>query len=521
MRVRRFVVPLMLAAAVLMAACRSGPPSGPVVIYLVDTLRPDRMSVYGARRPTSPAAERLARESVVYDNAFCVSTWTRPSVATLLTSVLPSASATLNRWGRLDDSAWYLPEALQRQGWGTAAFVANGNLFDDRMGFKRGFDSFRTIVRAVPAGELTPGTEWHATAREVVDPVLEFVEAQKSPRFFLYVHVVDPHIPYVLRPEYAGLFADATEPGSLVPLDYDRSVRQADDEFGRLAEALRKKGFWEEATVIYTSDHGEELGEHGRSGHGHSVFDEQLRVPLLVRYPRGESGGTRRPDPVSLADVVPTIADRYALAPVPGWIGTSLWRNRLPADRELYFTEDLDQDRLYGLRRGPAKVIVRLYPTFERTVFFLDRDPGEQGGTGLPCGADRGAAPEMLASLRGWRERDAAAYPSLRFGAGRDRGHCEASIDLSTVREPFLTWEDVCRWGSEVRGSQLVYRSDPGAPPERLLVSADDRGRHPEVEFLRGRTRCPVDTVKARYIEGPVSEQHLERLRALGYLQGP
>jgi arylsulfatase A-like enzyme len=138
-------------------------------------------------------------------------------VATLLTSLHPSRSATLNRWGRLDDSVWYLPEAFRRKGWTTAAFVANGNLFDDRMGFQRGVDVFRPIIHAEPGGKVPAGTEWHATAREVVDPVLKFVETQTSPRFFLHVHVVDTHAPYVLEPSYRGLFSDRAEPGARTP----------------------------------------------------------------------------------------------------------------------------------------------------------------------------------------------------------------------------------------------------------------------------------------------------------------
>jgi arylsulfatase A-like enzyme len=514
---------LAAAASAGVAACgmASGSArSGPVVIYLVDTLRPDRMSVYGATRRTSPAAEDLAREAVTYTNAFCVSTWTRPSVATLLTSLLPSSSATLNRWGRLDEGVWYLPEAFQKKGWKTAAFVANGNLFDERMGFSRGVDVFHPIVHAVPGGQVPKGTEWHATAREVVDPVLAFIEAQPSPRFFLYVHVVDPHLPYVLMPQHEGRFVRSADDGTRVPLDYDRSVRQADSEFGRIVEALREKGFWKGSTVIYTSDHGEEFWEHGRQGHGHSVYEEQLRVPLLVRYPGGERGGTRLPDPVSLADLTPTLADIYGLPTAPGWIGSSLRQERLPAERELYFTEDLDRERLYGLRRGPLKVIVRLYPSLERKLFSLDGDPQEQAGVDLPCG-DEERSPQLLASLREWRERDTAAYPSLRFGATSAAGACEASIDLSTVGEPFLTAEDHCRWLPVVRDGRILYRAESGAPPERLLVSGDERGRLPDVTLLQGRTSCPIATMESRFIEGPISEEHLEKLQALGYLQVP
>jgi arylsulfatase A-like enzyme len=504
---------LTLAAASMVVGCLRGSrpsPAGPVVIYVVDTLRPDRTSLYGASRPTTPAAVALAREAVTYTNAFAVSTWTRPSVATLLTSLLPSRAAAINRWGRLDESVWYLPEALRRQGWTTAAFLANGNLFDDRLGFQRGVHVFRAIVNA-------PSGDWHATAREVVDPVLKFIEAQSSPRFFLYIQVVDPHAPYRLEPSYRGLFSEGAESAGGIPLDYDRSARQADDQFQRIADALRAKGFWAASAIVYTADHGEEFQEHGGSAHGSSVYEEQLRIPLVVRYPQGEDGGARRPDPVSLADLTPTIAELVGLPASPEWIGSSLWRRRQPADRDLYFTEDLDANRLYGLRRGPLKLVVRLYPSFSRTLFSLDRDPREQAGLDLPCGATAPADSTIVEALAAWRQRDVGAFPSLRFEAGPDQGRCRATIDLSEVRKPFLTAEDYCRWSSEMQDGRLVFRKRAASS---LLLSADDRGRPPRVAFAPGKAACSVASVKSRLLEGPTSEEHLEKLRSLGYLHG-
>jgi hypothetical protein len=317
------------------------------------------------------------------------------------------------------------------------------------------------------------------------------------------------------------LFSDRAGSRARIPLDYDRGARQADDQFRRIADALRAKGFWASSTVIYTADHGEEFGEHGGANHGQTVYEEQLRVPLVVKYPGGEDGGSRRPDPVSLADVTPTLADIYGLTRSTEWIGASLWRHRLPSKRDLYFTEDLDGNRLYGIRRGHLKLIVQLYPRFTRTLFFLRRDPLEQAGIDLPCGAEGRGNPELLAALADWRQRDVAAFPSLRFGDGSTRGPCEASIDLSGVQEPFLTADDYCRWSREKRNERLVFRENPVSPPERLFVSADDHGRLPLVTFAPGKARCSVVAVKSRFLEGPTSEEHLERLRALGYLQGP
>jgi arylsulfatase A-like enzyme len=487
------------------------PDGGPIIIYVVDTLRPDRMSLYGANRSTTPAAEALAADAAIYVNAFAVSTWTRPSIATLLTSLLPAEAGTLNRWGVLRESAWYLPHALQQRGWATAGFVGNGNLFDDRVGFGRGFDTFRPVIHRATG-------DWHPTAREVVDPAIEFIEAQSSSAFFLYLHVVDPHMPYVLEPSYRGLFT-GDDDGSRIPVDYDRGARQADDQFQRLADSLRRRGFWDSATVVYTADHGEEFGEHGGASHGTSLYDEQLRVPLIVKYPDGDGRGTLRRDPVTLADVTPTLAELHGIPARQEWAGTSLWKRTLPADRTLYFTEDLDNHRMYGIRRGQTKVVVQLYPAFSQTVYFLGRDPDEQSGVTVGCGTAAPVEDDLMQSLAAWRERDVAAYPSLRVDLGSSRS-CQASVDLAGIEKPFLTAEQHCRWAARIAGHRLILKAELTRGPEELYVSANDTGRYPELDSEPGVRRCPAKQVKAHLLQGPVSEEYLRQLKALGYLQG-
>ena len=223
------------------------------MVYLVDTLRPDRMSVYGASRETTPAAAELAREGMLFRNAFALSSWTRPSVATLLTSLLPSESSAWNRFGRLDERVPYLPELLQKAGWKTAAFVGNGNVFDERLGFRRGFDTFQA-VSGDNENIRIPILGWadasKPRAEMVVDPALEFIRRQTSPRFFLYVHVIDPHLPYLLDPGHADLFSSTSSSASgddlreELLLNYDRSIRQADDQFARIAAALKGRSWW-------------------------------------------------------------------------------------------------------------------------------------------------------------------------------------------------------------------------------------------------------------------------------------
>jgi arylsulfatase A-like enzyme len=481
---------------------------GPIVIYVIDTLRADRTSVTDSLRDTTPAARTLARDAVAFTNAHSVSTWTRPSIATLLTSLLPSTSGAVGRMGRLDDAAWYLPQALQRSGWTTAAFVANGNLFDRRVGFQRGFSRFQAIVH--------PETgEFNATSRAVVEPVLRFIAEQKSPRFFLYVHVVDPHAPYRLEAPYRELFKDTFDPKSTIPLNYDRAIRQADDQFGRVIAALKQKGYWKSSTVVLTADHGEEFREHGGAAHGETLYEEQIRIPLVIKFRDGDGRGTTRTDPVSLADVAPTIAEQFDLPRSSEWIGKSLWRRRLPADREIYLTEDMGPNRLYALKKRSLKLIVRLYPAFSRTLFDLERDPFEKDGRELPCG-DRTVDATLVAALEQWRTRDVADYPSLRYdGATADAANCDMTVDLSKNAVPFLTADDYCTWAPKVQAGALMVQH----AQTDLAVSADEHGRFSPVTFRNGKSGCALKQIKASLMEGPLSEEQLRNLRAVGYLR--
>jgi arylsulfatase A-like enzyme len=499
---------------------------GPIVIYLVDTLRPDRLPLYGGPRDTAPAASELARDGVTFSNAFSISTWTRPSVATLLTSALPSQIDALNRYGRLRESAPGLPVLLHSAGWQTVAFVANGNIFDQRLGFQKGFDIFEAI---------TIGKK--QIAREAVEPALRYIERQKSSRFFLYVHVIDPHQPISLEPSYRKLFADQPSPESereTFLLDYDRGIRQADDQFQRIVTALRRKGWWHNATVIYTSDHGEEFFEHGNQGHGRTVFEEQLRIPLIIKFPGNAKRATRRSDPATLADLAPTVAEIAGLSPSPSWIGASLRQPTSPG-REIYLSEELDDVRVFGLRQGQRKLVVQLYPSFERRLYDLNADPGESNGVRIPCERTVDAPQEFLRLFDRWRRRDASSYPGLTIEKiSRVPIVLSLQINLAATPEPFVAEDDVCRFSPFINGTTLrsVERIG-GESPYRLQLTTNMRGDAPAVGltvssaedgrlFDLGSPTSPVKILRteAHFIRGKPTDEIARRLKSLGYLGG-
>lgn len=526
---RRAVTTLLLALSLGSSASlgpSAEPPDGPIVIFLVDTLRADRVSAYGSPRMTTPAAEALAREGVVFDNAYALSSWTRASVATLLTSRLPAPAGVFGRNGALDRNVPYLPELLRERGWKTAAFVGNGNVFDARTGFRRGFDSF-TAVNG-PLGRPFP------VAREVVSPAIEFLRQQSSPKFFLYVHVVDPHADYFTEAPYREMFGgphsgSADDRKSLL-LAYDRAIRQADDQFPRIAASLAEKGWWRDATIFYTSDHGEEFQEHGGRAHGYTLFEEQLRIPLIVKYPEGWETPGRRRDFVTLADLTPTIADLCAMPRRDHWIGASI---RLPhPEQALYFTEDLDHARLYAIRQGSNKVIVQLYPEIRVTAFDLATDPGEISGRDLTDVELPADLHSIAAVLDRWRARDLTSQPGVHFSRPpADAATIEIEARLDENPRPFLTPRDVLAFGPGVRNGRLfVRRNVKEREAFELILAANDKGAPPpwRVTLSGGSdagagttTRVSATVVKQPVLSGSPSEEVQRNLRSLGYLSGP
>jgi len=502
------------------APTRVSAPNGPVVVYVVDALRPDRMSVYGAGRPTTPAAVRLARRRSPTRTPTPfppgpVRPWPRcspPSCrrrrrrsAAGAGSTSPSGTFRRRSGARAGPPRRSSPTATSS----TTAWVSGGGRCrpPDRPHRAGGRGApGHGMARDGPRGGRA-GPRVHRGAG--VAAVLRLHPRRRS------AHAVraDARAP--------GWFASSADDGTKVPIDYDRSVRQADDEFRRIVGALRRKGFWPGSTVVYTADHGEEFGEHGRTGHGYSAYDEQLRVPAAREIPRRRRRRHAASRPGQPGRPRPDRGRRARPARVFRLDRDEPLATASAPERELYFTEDLDRDRLL---RHPARAQEGDRPALPGlpadALLPGPRPRGEgggrpalrSGGTGKP-GALRG--PAALARARRGR------LPVVAVREGPAGGRCEASIDLSTVREPFLTAEDHCRWSPEVKDGRLVYREDPGSPSERLLVSADDRGRPPGRQVPRGRTPCSIATVRSRLIEGPTSEEHLDRLRALGYLQGP
>ncbi len=314
------------------------PPTGRpnVIVYLIDALRADHLGCYGYPKAVSPAIDAFARQAVLFENAISQSSWTRSSVASIFTGLWPLTHGTNRRNQVLSDAALTLPEILRDHGYRTAAFIGNPNV-SGAFGFKQGFDDYKCWI-----GDPVDGMEVTEAALAWLDE-----HAGEGRPFFLYLHTIDPHSPYDPPAAYRERFApEVSEPGRYQPRRlrnrarsgrgeltddllagmlglYDAEIAFNDDAFGALRDGLEARGLFEEAVILLLSDHGEEFHDHGRLEHGQTLFDESLRVPMILKL--GAAGpALRLKQPVQHVDVLPTLLDALGLPPPAAMEGDSL-----------------------------------------------------------------------------------------------------------------------------------------------------------------------------------------------------
>jgi arylsulfatase A-like enzyme len=284
-------------------------------IYLVDTLRADHLGVYGYARDTSPALDRFAEGAVVYERAYSPTSWTRTATVSLLSGLDPSSHRVENRLDVIPGDVRLLSQALKEHGYATSAVVTNVNVLPI-WGFERGFDSFVDLEAKKSLG----------TADRVVDELArQLPELASNAPFFLYAHLLDPHHPYAPPAPFDTKFRGESGAKLQANIDaYDGEIAFGDAQLERFLGLLKANDVHDDTLFVFVSDHGEEFHEHGGVQHGHTLYDEVVRVPLIVRFPGGAHAGRRVAEPVSLIDVVPTVLAALGLPPQEGVDGVAL-----------------------------------------------------------------------------------------------------------------------------------------------------------------------------------------------------
>ncbi len=438
-----------LALALLLATGCGGPArlDGAVLIVL-DTLRADHVSASGHPRPTSPALDALAARGVLFENAVSNSSWTLPALSGLLSGRYLTR-AVFDRGLRVS-----LVETLRDAGVHTAAFT-EGAYASRQFGLDLGFERFEEVtgpVQVLGAGGAARPEQ--GGIEETFARAERWLREEARAPFFVMIHTYEVHTPYrrldfaggvprgalperfeiadMLRVREGELAVGETERAYLAHL-YDGGVREADRHVGSLLETLDRLGLAGRTLIAVTSDHGEDFG--GRDprwagDHGHTLYDEQLRIPLIWLDPRDPGPGRRVATQVRNLDVLPSIVEALGVAPPPGGEGRSfapLLRGEERADRPLLARlfprggNGIGPTRT-ALRVDGRKLVVNLpfvepaAPVVE--LYDLAADPAERDNR-AEAESERGAREALTARMRERAESLArAGYPDLRPAAG-------------------------------------------------------------------------------------------------------
>jgi arylsulfatase A-like enzyme len=289
-----------------------------VVFILVDTLRADRLGIYGYERPTSPVIDDIGGHGIVFKNTIGQSSWTKSSMASLWTSTFPSKNGITRYNTTLPPEVEFPAEVFKRAGFRTAGIWRNGWVAPN-FGFNQGFDSYvkpmgsperRKIQRSGPSARTLKGTDL-----DVLDSAVEFTRNFGHERFFLYMHLMDIH-QYVYddqAPDFGTSYSDV----------YDQSINWTDRIIGMFLREIDDLGLLTNTIVVIASDHGEAFEEHGYEGHARNLYREVAAVPFIIMLPFVLETGIEVEELVGNVDIWPTIFDLVGLPPIEGVDGVS------------------------------------------------------------------------------------------------------------------------------------------------------------------------------------------------------
>jgi len=335
-----------------------------IVLIVVDCLRADHLETYAYTRDTSPRIEEFSEQATVFHRAYSHAPWTKPSIASLLTSLTPREHGVVGWPHLLPDDVLTLAEHLDAHGYHTQGHVSHFVLSAERSSLHHGFDVYDASVLAL-------GHPHEAVSSEAIaDAGVDFLRAPPSEPFFLLLHFFDPHASYL---PHEGRDFGAAE----VDL-YDGEIAYTDHHVGRVLDELGQRGHLDDTVVVITADHGEEFGDHGGTRHSTTLYDELVRVPLIVHVPGLEPGHDTAL--VRGIDVAPTLLALVGV-PIPeDFVGEPIGYGPAafdPSEDRVHFMETRHMAAKRGVLVGDWKLV---YDEIDRHVelFDLEADPLEQ-----------------------------------------------------------------------------------------------------------------------------------------------
>lgn len=384
-----------------------------LILVMVDTLRADHLSCYGSQEVRTPNLCSLAADGGSRFEGYSHASWTKPATASLLTSLLPSSHKAMSKPSSLSPEVDLVSEVMQQHGYTTGGIVSNINLAES-FGFDQGYDEYHYMAPAYIAGaeESSSKLILYQLARQVVfrlksgihydgfyqdservnEVAFDWLERHREQRFFLFLHYMDPHDPYFVHPyngegvaRVSNQHPDPERAARMQHL-YRGEIEYLDGNFGKLLAKLRSLGVYDDTVIVLVSDHGEEFQDHGGWWHGLTLYEEQIAVPLLVKWAKGD----RRAPPVSdrvarLIDVAPTLIQLAGAEPPGRMQGVDLGVDESilsPKDQQVFSEEDHEGNVLWSLRTRDWKLI-RANPDNPRglpdqELFDLSADPAER-----------------------------------------------------------------------------------------------------------------------------------------------
>jgi choline-sulfatase len=405
---------MLALAALLLASFAPGTPAAErpsVILVTLDTTRADRMGFLGAKTGLTPALDALAAESMVFERAYAQAPITTVSHASILSGTYPQFHGVNDFGVPLPGRVPWLSELLAGSGYRTAAFVGS-LILDPRNGtapgFDRGFETYDAGFR-IRRGKDDRYQTMERRGGEVMSRALAWLERQPRGPFLLWVHLYDAHDPY----DPPAPFAQKNR-----GRPYDGEIAYVDAQVGRLRAALVARGLFDNTLLAVVADHGESLGEHGESTHGVFLYEATVRVPLLLKLPKGKGAGRRVSARVRLVDLVPTVLETVGLSAPASIQGESLLplleADRIP-DRDAYAETDYPH-RAFGWSPLASWRVERfLFVKAPRPELY---DMAADSGEKQDLAAERPAVVERIATrMQEFRQKtggaaDAGAKPA-------------------------------------------------------------------------------------------------------------
>jgi len=412
---------------------RTGARARRVILISIDTLRADHLGCYGYPKDTTPHIDALAADGALFTDAYAPSSWTLPSHVSLLTSLSCFRHGVNLETDRMEEARTTLADALHADGFLCAA-VHGGGFLSPLYGFSKGFDIYRRAEDSLWTSDA---------AGQVAAAAVDWIETNKERDFFLFVHTYQPHDPYIPPAPYDTKFQDAPTSLKMVNLGghlggpraifkplseaerravvglYDGEVGYTDAALvGALTAKLKALGIYDDALIVLVSDHGEEFFEHGNWLHGHSLYDESLKVPLIIKFPGSKYRGKRIGSFVRLIDVMPTIMEAFDITAdgldLDGRGLLDVLRRREKKDRRVlaHLAGGVLNNSVparTSLTDGRTKVILNRPYDAAAAAFFLFPPPAVPEVEAYDLAADPGERTEIAAR----RAADAARLVSI------------------------------------------------------------------------------------------------------------